>query len=72
MAANSLSSASEQIVSSVGAVSGRKPRDVDRLRIASGQSHEITYISACMHDSNESLTAIYTCVQGQATQRRLL
>jgi len=38
--ANSLSSASERIVSSVGAVGGRKPRAVDRLRKASIGGHE--------------------------------
>jgi len=35
---NSMSSASQQIVTSVGVVAGRKPRAVDRLRKASRRS----------------------------------
>jgi len=39
-----------------------------RWRPVIGSGYEITYISACMHDCNEILTAIPVCFRGQATR----
>ena len=60
MAANSLSSASEQIVPSVGAVAGRKSRAVDRLRKASMRSRSAADVSP--HHAGDAYDSLATTV----------